>query len=549
MGAFSAAFGAIFYAAWPLLWREPLAWMDALRVLSAHPIHFPTLFRGGIVQWPHIPWDFVPTWILITTPPVFLALAAIGGGAVAAGLCAADWRGMFADSTARFGLLAVACLVPPVAAVIALNSNVFDDWRHMFFLWAPICVLAAFGLRTLSDIPKPRLRAAAYAMAALGIAAVVLHMAALHPYQNDYFSPALDKTALAERWDMNYYLASYKEALGELLEIQPAGRIAIPDDKSWARRQVRKFFRREDRARFAIAEEYPSYRVAVLAGGVVRDGVGDGVPVWRREVYGVPVWRREVYGAPLAEIFDVRAESEAAFDGAYADARAAEPVASAGGFEIYASSGSLVYIKEACVEEDTRGRFYARAFPSHPALLPAAARESGRGYEELDDFDFWRRGGMFGGRCMTSVALPEYPIRAVETYQTDGGSEGDSESVVWRAFGTLADAPAARAGGFDIYVNGGTLTYIKRGCGESDTRGRFFLSAFPAAAADLPQSARDAGREHEALNFNFDASGEIFDGGCVISRRLPDYPIDRIETGQWIPGEGHLWSARIAMGE
>ncbi len=538
MGAFSAAFGAIFYAAWPLLWSEPLAWMDALRVLSVHPTHATSIFRGGIVQWPHIPWDFVPTWILITTPPVFLALAAIGAACVA-GLCAADWRGVFDNSTARFGLLAAACLVPPVAAAIALNSNLYGDWRHMFFLWAPLCVLAAFGLRALADIPKPRLRAGAFAIAALGIAAVVLQMAALHPYQSEYFSPALDKTGLAERWEMNYHMASYKEALGELLKIQPAGLIAVFDDSNYrTRRHIRRLFRREDRARFAFAEEYPSYRAAVLIGGVVWDGVRDGVPVWRREVYGVP----------LAEIFDVRAESEAAFDVAYADARAANIVASAGGFDIRADGGSLIYIKENCDESDTRGRFRARVFPSHPALLPAAARDAGRGYKELD-FNFWRNGGMFGGRCMTSVALPEYPIRAVETYQTDGGSEGDSESAVWRAFWTLADAPAASAGGFDIYVNGGTLTYIKRGCGEGDRRGRFFLSIFPADAADLPQSARDAGRGHEALNFNFEAYGETSGGDCVISRGLPDYAMDRIETGQWIPGEGHLWSARIGVGE
>ncbi len=543
MGAFSAAFGAALYATWPLLWREPLAWMDALRVLSAHPTHIPTLFRGGIVQWPHIPWDFVPTWILITTPPVFLALAAIGAGCVA-GLCAADWRGMFANSTARFALFAAACLVLPVAAVIALNSNSYNDWRFMHFLWAPICVLAAFGLRTLAAIPKPRLRAAAFALAALGIAAVVLQMAALHPYQSEYFSPALDKTDLAERWDMNYWRASYKEALDELLKIQPAGRVAVPDNKAWARRQVRNFFRREDRARFAFAQRFPSYRVAVIARGVAMDGVGYSVPVSRREVHGVPVWRRDVYGVPLAAIFAVRAESEAAFDVAYADARTAEPVASAGGFDIRADGGSLIYIKEACDESDTGGRFRVRVFPSHAALLPAAARDAGRGYKELD-FNFWRNGGMFGGRCMTSIALPEYPIRAVETYQTDG----DSERAVWRAFWTLADAPAASAGGFDIYVNGGTLTYIKRGCGESDARGRFFLSIFPDDQSDLPQDARDAGREHEALNFNFEASGETFGGDCVISRRLPDYPISRIETGQWIPGEGHLWSARIGEWE
>ena len=84
---------------------------DAFRVMSRHSTHVATLFRGEAVQHPNVPWDFIPTWILIATPP-----AALG-----------------------------------IAAAIALNSNLYDDWRQMYFLWAPICVLAAFGLRLIMD--------------------------------------------------------------------------------------------------------------------------------------------------------------------------------------------------------------------------------------------------------------------------------------------------------------------------------------------------------------------------------------------------------------
>ena len=180
---FSTICVATFYAALPALWRDPLEIAGAFGLLAEHPNRAATLFRGEIVQHPDIPWDYIPTWILITTPPVALLLAALGIGYVAR-LCAADWRAALANSTARFGLLMVACLTLPVAAVIALNSNVYDDWRHMYFLYAPTCVLAAFGLRGLAAIPKPGVRVSALALAAVGIAVAVFEMVRIHPYQN-----------------------------------------------------------------------------------------------------------------------------------------------------------------------------------------------------------------------------------------------------------------------------------------------------------------------------------------------------------------------------
>ena len=152
--AFIIASATALYAAWPLLWRDPLELAETISTMSRHPKPIPSLFRGDWISWPNAPWDYLPTWTLITTPPVVVALAALGTGFIIY-LCAANWRGALANSTARFGLLALACLILPAAAAIALNSNLYNGWRQFYFLYAPICVLAAFGLRALAAIPDP----------------------------------------------------------------------------------------------------------------------------------------------------------------------------------------------------------------------------------------------------------------------------------------------------------------------------------------------------------------------------------------------------------
>ena len=526
---------ATLYAAWPLLWRDPLNLAEALGTMSQHPTLGTTLFRGEVIRWPNVPWDYVPTWMLITTPPVALMLAALGI-AYLARLCAVRRRDAFENTPARFGLLAVGCLTLPVVAAVALNSNLYDGWRQMYFLYAPLCVLAAFGLRALVDIPRPNLRAGAFALAALGIALAVGQMARLHPYQNIYFNSLANKSGLGDRWAMDYWETAYKEALETALEMQPNGNVAVLGEGELY--QTVRMISEDDKRRLHINPNFPSYRI---------------VHQRRHDLSGdSALWTREVYGVPVVALLDARAESEAARHAAYEAARASRPDASAGGFDMRADGGKLTYVKDGCAEEDTRGRFGLSVFPVNRNDMTKQARDAGLEYE-LIYFDFHARGAIFDGKCVIIRELPGYPISHVETWRRmDGGSRAWSAAILIdesheryrRALASLSGAPAARSD-FDVYLEGDTLIYLKERCEESDARARFFLSIFPANPRDIPQTARDAGSEHAPLNFDFELHGAAFDGKCVIIRRLPGYPISRVATGQWTDGEGELWSAEI----
>ena len=95
---------------------------------------------------------------------------------------------------------------------------------------------------------------------------------------------------------------------------------------------------------------------------------------------------------------------------------------------------------------------------------------------------------------------------------------------------------------FDIYADLGqnTLFYIKSPCALSDTNKRFFLHVIPENVEDLPQGGKEAGFTN--LDFTFAQRGLIFEEKCFASVTLPNYNIKGIRTGQWIRGEGNLWS-------
>ena len=123
----------------------------------------------------------------------------------------------------------------------------------------------------------------------------------------------------------------------------------------------------------------------------------------------------------------------------------------------------------------------------------------------------------------------------------------ETEAAYRDAYARAAASALIARGGFDVYMDGGSLTYVKEPCATDDARGRFLLSVFPIDADDLPEGSRGLG--HQSLNFDFRMQGAVFDGRCAIMVGLPSYPIASIQTGQWVPGGARLWMATAILDE
>ena len=99
---------------------------------------------------------------------------------------------------------------------------------------------------------------------------------------------------------------------------------------------------------------------------------------------------------------------------------------------------------------------------------------------------------------------------------------------------------------FDIYAYDGALYYISADCpppAPSRADLRIFLHIFPADSADLPAASREHG--YENLDFWLENHTTAFiDGKCIHRQPLPDYPIERISTGQFVSGNA-VWRADI----
>ncbi len=113
-----------------------------------------------------------------------------------------------------------------------------------------------------------------------------------------------------------------------------------------------------------------------------------------------------------------------------------------------------------------------------------------------------------------------------------------------RQYAAVTAGQAAGRAYFDLYLQDDKLHYIRERCGVGDTAARFWLHISPQDGADLPAGGQTVGFDNR--DFNFGGNGAAFDGKCMASVPLPDYPIAELKTGQFTKG-GSTWETTLTL--
>ena len=98
-----------------------------------------------------------------------------------------------------------------------------------------------------------------------------------------------------------------------------------------------------------------------------------------------------------------------------------------------------------------------------------------------------------------------------------------------------SNAPSVTGSGYDLYVDGSQLIYMKGQCSQEDIDVRFFLHITPVDTNDLPEHRREHGFDNQDFYFN-SMDGWRSGNTCRIVVELPEYEILRINTGQSVRG-------------
>lgn len=211
-------------AFWPVLWLNPIHhFMEALKQLSHFPVFMTAMYLGKIIDCQNLPWHYVPVWISITTPFCYIVFFLIGLF-FAIKNCFVNFSGTLPVQFSAF------IFASPILAVIILNTTIYDSYRHIFFVYPFLLLIAVYGFTELIKSLKNKWTIKIISFSTIiSILFVFIFMIANHPFQNVYFNFLAGKNC-RQNFELDYWGLSYKQGLEYILTNDKSKNISVSAD-------------------------------------------------------------------------------------------------------------------------------------------------------------------------------------------------------------------------------------------------------------------------------------------------------------------------------
>ena len=171
---------------------------------------------NGIMLYHNVtgtPHKYLLRMIGITTPTIHLFLTAIGVGLAFAGLFSKEKRERSIET-----IVFTLCGMVPLAFAVISGTRVYNGWRHFYFVYPSLVLLMVHGLVGVHKYFKIRKFAAVIPVAtAFYLLNCAFGIGANYPQEHSFYN-ALAGNNIEERFELDYWDLSIKEALNSILE-------------------------------------------------------------------------------------------------------------------------------------------------------------------------------------------------------------------------------------------------------------------------------------------------------------------------------------------
>ncbi len=300
--------GAVLVVAfWPFLWSDPIGhFAHAFANMSKFRWNLNNLYMGELIHSTRLPWHYIPVWIGITTPLLYLALFVVGALAILGQVLRRHIR-LWQGEEELQDIIYLGVLVAPVAAAIAMQSVLYDGWRQMFFVYVPFILIATGGwvrlwrLASWRNIHRPALLGAT----ALSLALTVAWMVRVHPLQNIYFN-MLAGDNIRARWELDYWGMANHMALDYILRHDSSPAIHVRTDAVTPIYTAFNIMKAEDRRRlrFGDGTQRPEYLVTNYRFTNLGDDPDQSDERYLKDYD--PFWKLEVDGEVILAVFRLK---------------------------------------------------------------------------------------------------------------------------------------------------------------------------------------------------------------------------------------------------
>ncbi|MGB0840547.1 MAG: hypothetical protein ACPGXL_10415, partial [Chitinophagales bacterium] len=201
---------------WPSLWENPLTNFGFIfSSMSQFDWGGDILYYGNWIKASTVPWHYGLGWMFVTTP-ILQFLLALGGAIMVLGLVkrafCRNQLYFFSNAREYVNFMLLGLFLAPLLAVIILGSNLYDGWRHLYFIYPPFLALGMVALWRLNQWAKRKDATSGSKWRQIALGAIVLtsigttsfDMVKNHPHQNMYFGIQAGGS-IDQRFDQEYW--------------------------------------------------------------------------------------------------------------------------------------------------------------------------------------------------------------------------------------------------------------------------------------------------------------------------------------------------------
>ncbi|XOV92129.1 MAG: ArnT family glycosyltransferase [Bacteroidota bacterium] len=210
---------------WPFLWSDPIHhFLYSFTSMSHFRWRNSIFFMGDFVYPDNLPWYYIPGWIAISTPILYLVTFLLGVWFVII-TTLRNRLALYSNKYERNNLVFLCLFLLPLLAVIILKSTLYNGWRHLYFVYPPLIVISIIGLKAVSDAILNKISNKNWLIVSKGVitcillfcmSKVVYDIVTMHPHQNVYFNEIAERNA-SDNFDLDYYGLSFKQGLEKLI--------------------------------------------------------------------------------------------------------------------------------------------------------------------------------------------------------------------------------------------------------------------------------------------------------------------------------------------
>jgi hypothetical protein len=243
-------------AMFPWLWNDPIGnFILAFNNMAEFRWDNDILYMGEFIRSTNLPWHYIPVWILITTPPIYIGLLLMGCVVSLKQLVSRRYV-LWSNDAEMIDLIILGLFIIPIVTVITLDSVLYDGWRQLYFIYPALILIAVRGLKyvyaCLSDYKIQRVMFTF--LISLGLAYNTYWIWSAHPLQNVYFNSFVGGD-WRNKFELDYWGLGNRDALQYILDHDHSQIINIAADSGTPLDRALMILKPEDRIRFNLSRD------------------------------------------------------------------------------------------------------------------------------------------------------------------------------------------------------------------------------------------------------------------------------------------------------